>query len=264
MQKTKPYNDIDLNLWRDYGHIKTDSLWIIDKGNMVDKNFHGAFVPEVGRQLVERYSKEGSVVLDLFIGSGTTINVCQELNRKVIGVDLDSEKIVSLRDKFTEDVNTNLICFNSADIELTNIVKQINSKKNDQELVDLVILHPPYWDIIKFSSNPDDLSNAKTIDAFRDMMTGVANNAYSLLKPGCFACLVIGNCYANSEVVPLNQICSDVLRDKGFKFKAEIVKNMSGNEKAKGKDANLWRYRALAGGFNIFKHEYVMIFQKKR
>ena len=33
-------------------------------------------------------------------------------------------------------------------------------------------------------------------------------------------------------------------------------------EKAKGKDANLWRYRALAGGFYIFKHEYVMVFQK--
>ena len=25
---------------------------------------------------------------------------------------------------------------------------------------------------------------------------------------------------------------------------------------------NLWRYRALKGGFYIFKHEYVMVFQK--
>ena len=33
-------------------------------------------------------------------------------------------------------------------------------------------------------------------------------------------------------------------------------------EKAKGKQANLWRYRALYGGFYIFKHEYVMVFQK--
>ena len=48
----------------------------------------------------------------------------------------------------------------------------------------------------------------------------------------------------------------------GFRHKTTIVKDMQGNEKAKGKDANLWRYRALAGGFNIFKHEYIMIFQK--
>jgi len=25
----------------------------------------------------------------------------------------------------------------------------------------------------------------------------------------------------------------------------------------------LWRYRALAGGFYVFKHEYIFIFQKK-
>ena len=44
--------------------------------------------------------------------------------------------------------------------------------------------------------------------------------------------------------------------------KAIIIKDMQGNERCKGKDANLWRYRALAGGFYIFKHEYVMVFQK--
>ena len=36
------------------------------------------------------------------------------------------------------------------------------------------------------------------------------------------------------------------------------------DEKAKGKTANLWRYRALSGGFNIFEHEYIMIFQKTK
>ena len=50
----------------------------------------------------------------------------------------------------------------------------------------------------------------------------------------------------------------------GFILKSIIVKDMQGNERAKGKTANLWRYRALAGGFSIFKHEYVMIFQKPK
>ena len=48
----------------------------------------------------------------------------------------------------------------------------------------------------------------------------------------------------------------------GFITKAIIIKDMQGNERAKGKTANLWRYRALAGGFYIFKHEYIMVFQK--
>jgi len=30
----------------------------------------------------------------------------------------------------------------------------------------------------------------------------------------------------------------------------------------KGRAGNLWRYRALRGGFYLFKHEYVMVFQR--
>jgi hypothetical protein len=52
------------------------------------------------------------------------------------------------------------------------------------------------------------------------------------------------------------------MENVGFVCKATIVKNITGNEKAKGKTANLWRYRALAGGFYIFEHEYIMLFQK--
>ena len=52
------------------------------------------------------------------------------------------------------------------------------------------------------------------------------------------------------------------MQNLGMKLKATIVKDIQGNERAKGRTANLWRYRALAGGFNIFQHEYIFIFQK--
>jgi hypothetical protein len=48
----------------------------------------------------------------------------------------------------------------------------------------------------------------------------------------------------------------------GFRTKAIVVKNITGNEQGKGRASNLWRYRALAGGYYIFKHEYVIVFQK--
>jgi hypothetical protein len=44
-----------------------------------------------------------------------------------------------------------------------------------------------------------------------------------------------------------------------MQLKSLIVKNMAGNRAKRNKD-NLWRYRALHGGFYIFKHEYVMVF----
>ena len=87
-------------------------------------------------------------------------------------------------------------------------------------------------------------------------------NGYNKLEKGRFAALIIGDSYKNSEVQPLGFECMARMMKLGFKLKGIIVKDIQGNERAKGKTANLWRYRALAGGFFIFKHEYVMIFQK--
>ena len=131
-----------------------------------------------------------------------------------------------------------------------------------KEKAQFVVLHPPYDDIIKFSDKKEDLSNCATTEEFYKLFGKVAKNAYDLLEKGRFAALIIGDSYKDSEIKPLGFECMKRMNDLGFITKAIIVKDIQGNEKAKGKTANLWRYRALAGGFYIFKHEYVMIFQK--
>jgi hypothetical protein len=52
------------------------------------------------------------------------------------------------------------------------------------------------------------------------------------------------------------------MQQAGFRTKAILVKNITGNERGKGRTSNLWRYRALAGGYYVFKHEYVIVFRK--
>jgi len=47
----------------------------------------------------------------------------------------------------------------------------------------------------------------------------------------------------------------------GYKLKSTIVKNFD-TTKGKMSQKELWRYRALDGGFYIFKHEYIFLFQK--
>jgi hypothetical protein len=83
-----------------------------------------------------------------------------------------------------------------------------------------------------------------------------------LLAPGRFAALVIGDKYEKGELIPLGFWCMERLNQAGFKTKAIVVKNIEGNERGKGRTSNLWRYRALAGGYYIFKHEYVILFRK--
>jgi DNA modification methylase len=57
---------------------------------------HSAVFPdELPRMCLEHFSKEGDVVLDPFMGSGTTARACEKMNRKWIGFELNGSYIKS-------------------------------------------------------------------------------------------------------------------------------------------------------------------------
>ncbi|KPK04063.1 MAG: hypothetical protein AMJ56_18095 [Anaerolineae bacterium SG8_19] len=267
--KQKPWSDIDLNRWRDYEEIKTDSLWLYDSrasGDGHQLDYHGNYIPQIATQLLSRYSKKDEIVLDLFLGAGTTAIEAVRLERRCIGVELKPELVAYVRGKISPhllDDRIYLIRDNSADPGIVARVSAILPRMS-APYAHLLILHPPYADIIKFSDQPDDLSNAPSTGTFLDGFETVARHGYELLAPGRFAALIIGDKYANGELVPLGFYCMERMNRAGFKTKAIIVKNIEGNEKGKGKSANLWRYRALAGGYYIFKHEYIIVFFKPK
>ena len=267
--KTKPYNDIDLNNWKLYENIKTGTWWEFsarEKKNGHSYDYHGNYIPQIATQLLERYTKKDDVVLDLFFGSGTTGIEARNMQRRCIGVELKQEMVDYVSEKFTPKelvVDVNIIQGDSASEEIKEKIKarlEIMGRKEAQ----LLVLHPPYDDIIKFSDKKEDLSNCETTEEFYELFKKVAKNGYDLLEQNRFAALIIGDKYANSRYISLGFECQKRMEELGFVTKAVIVKNITGNEKAKGRTANLWRYRALSGGFNIFEHEYIMIFQKTK
>lgn len=265
--KTKPYSDIDLNNWKEYSHIKTDTWWEFpsrDNTHGHSNEYHGNYIPQIAQQLYERFTKKGDVVLDLFLGSGTSAIEALNMGRRCIGVELKHEQAEAVKNKFTPKelvTSINVICADSADISVKEKIQaRLDVMRSDK--AQFLILHPPYDDIIKFSDLKEDLSNCENTEKFYELFKQVAQNGYDMLEEGRFAALIIGDKYSNGEIVPLGADCANKMRELGFKMKAVIVKNMEGNERAKGKTANLWRYRALNGGFYIFKHEYIYVFQK--
>ncbi|MBQ4114539.1 DNA methylase [bacterium] len=265
--KTTSYSDINLKAWRDYDHIKTDTLWEFPnrlKEGGHSNEYHGNYIPQIAQQIYERYTKKGDIVLDMFFGSGTSGIEAINMNRRCIGVELKEDLAEKVSEKFTPKqlvTDVNIICADSASELAKEKIKarlDIMGAKKAQ----LLMLHPPYDDIIKFSDKKEDLSNCSSTEEFYDLFEKVAKNGYDMLEKGRFACLIIGDKYANSQHIPLGFECMARMNKLGFITKAIIIKDMQGNERAKGKTANLWRYRALAGGFYIFKHEYVMVFQK--
>lgn len=269
LPKYTPWSDLDLNRWREYKEIETDSLWSYPNrasGDGHKLDYHGNYIPQIATQLLTRYSKKDEIVLDLFLGSGTTAIEAVRLERRCLGVELKPELVEYVRGKIKPellDARIRLLQGNSAAPETVSRVGE-SLQAMQAQAAHLLILHPPYADIIKFSERPDDLSNTPTTAAFLDGFEAVARNGYELLAPGRFAALIIGDKYADGELVPLGFWCMERMNRAGFKTKAIIVKNIEGNEKGKGKSANLWRYRALAGGYYIFKHEYVMVFFKPK
>ena len=265
--KTTAYSDINLKQWKNYDHVKTDTLWEFPsrlKEGGHSNEYHGNYIPQIAQQVYERFTKKGDIVLDLFFGSGTSGIEAVNMKRRCIGVELKEDLVQHVSEKFTPKqlvTDVNIICADSASEYAKNKV-QARLDVMGEKKAQLLMLHPPYDDIIKFSDKKEDLSNCATTEEFYDLFEKVAKNGYDLLEKGRFACLIIGDKYANSQHIPLGFECMARMNKLGFITKAIIIKDMQGNERAKGKTANLWRYRALAGGFYIFKHEYVMVFQK--
>jgi len=99
--KTSKINDLNLNRWKEYDDILTESLWILDKRDKSgahNSGYWGNFIPQIPNQFLRRYTKQGEWVLDPFLGSGTTLIECKRLGRNGIGVDLSPE-VVSIASK---------------------------------------------------------------------------------------------------------------------------------------------------------------------
>jgi hypothetical protein len=73
--------------------------------------------------------------------------------------------------------------------------------------------------------------------------------------------VVIGDKYGNGEWIPLGFRTMEAVQPVGYTLKSIVVKNVEGN-RAKRNLQNLWRQRALRGKYYIFKHEYILFFQK--
>jgi site-specific DNA-methyltransferase (adenine-specific) len=88
-----------------------------------DRQPHPTQKPEA---LIERMvlasSKEGDFVLDPFFGSGTTLRVCQQLNRNCIGIELNPEYVKLTKDRLEQP----FMGFDSIDDRMERIPNDLN------------------------------------------------------------------------------------------------------------------------------------------
>lgn len=74
-------------------------------------------------------SNEGDIVLDPFLGSGTTLRVAQQLNRKAIGIELNPEYIDLVEQRLEEEFDG----FDSIDLKLERIPRDLRDSEIRRE-----------------------------------------------------------------------------------------------------------------------------------
>jgi 16S rRNA G966 N2-methylase RsmD len=261
------FNDLDIKNWKKLD-INVDSLWLIGERSKAGKHaniYHGNFIPQIPNQLIRRYTKRNEIVLDPFMGSGTTLFECENLNRKFIGFDINPEIIKYVQTQMDGCLYNDYFIH---ECDVTNKEKfQYLVNKSLEELgdknVQFLIMHPPYMDIIKFTDKKEDLSQITNLNQFIKIFIIAADNSIGFLEKNRYFAIVIGDIYKNSEVIPLGFYVLNAIK-KNFKVKLKgiIVKNIEGNRDKLGK-GGIWKYRALKSDYYIFKHEYILVFKKE-
>ena len=108
--KDKRYKDLDARKTHlEKGKYATNILRVPSlKGSSKEKVGHPSQKPiKLIEMLVQSATREGDLVLDPFLGSGTTAVVCQNLNRNFAGIEIE-QKYIEIVESRLQETQTNL------------------------------------------------------------------------------------------------------------------------------------------------------------
>lgn len=245
----------ELKLHPENFEMECTSVWAFPRrGNWAThtSDWRGNWSPEVVRNLILRYSKEGDHLLDCMIGGGTTAIEAKILNRHITCVDVNEEALERTKRVLNFEVeNKSRQRIQKCDARDMNFIK-------DNE-IDFVLTHPPYVDIIKYNdgSISEDLSNIHDIDEFCDETEKVAKELFRVLRQGKYCAILIGDTRRNKMYQPLAFKVMERFLKAGFVLKEDIIKRQF-NCKATG----FWVNKSKESNFLLIMHEHLFVFQK--
>ncbi len=213
-------------------------------------DYRGNWSPHIPKNLILKYTKEKDIVLDCFVGSGTTLIEAKLLNRNAIGIDINNKALEIAKSRL------NFGCVNNANIHLS-LGDAHNLEMINDNSIDFICTHPPYADIIKYSKDiKNDISNLEYND-FLLHMEQVSKELYRVLKSSHFCSFMIGDIRKKGNVIPLGFLTMQIFINNGFILKEIIIK-----EQHNCKSTKYWSDKSKKLGFYLLAHEYIFILYK--
>ena len=193
------FNEEITSIWS----FKERGEWATHKGD-----YPGNCSPYVVKNLLIKYSNKNDIVLDQFVGSGTTIIESLLLNRKAIGIDINDKAINITKSRIKNiDGKYKLIRGDATKLKLKN------------KSIDFICTHPPYMDIIKYSNGIKGDISLLSGEEFYNSIKLVAKESFRVLKEKCYCAILIGDVRKNGLIVPVGFNVMELFLNEGFLLK---------------------------------------------
>jgi DNA modification methylase len=200
-----------------------------------DPNYKGATPSYIIWNLLQRYTREKDLVIDPCCGSGTTLDVARDLNRKALGYDVAPAR----KDVFRVDA------------------RKLPAELADK--VDFVFIDPPYSTHIKYSDDPRCIGKLDaSSDAYYEAMEQVIREIQRVLRPGRHMALYVCDSFVKGKpFMPIGFELFAIMRK--YLEPVDIVAVTRRN-----KTLEMGNYRAAAEDGNFFLRGFNYLFIMKK
>lgn len=235
-------NELTPREWAKYN----TTLWQCANNDGYFASFH----PEIPRRLIKYFTFTGYTILDPFMGGGTMLAVARELGRNSFGIECSQKSI--------EFAERRLVTEQPSKITAKIIKGDARRMPFKDEFFDFIVTSPPYFDIVHYSDDKEQLGNIHSYAKFIDEMAKVFKECYRVLKSGKYFCVITSDVRKAHEYFPIHVDYINELRKIGFRLHQILINlfNTSGiskREACMGYPTNFHPWMI---------HEYILIFQK--
>lgn len=206
-----------------------------------DKKVHPATFPlQLARKIISLFTHEGELVLDPFVGSGTTLVAAQDLNRNAVGFDLQEKYLEVCAQRLA---NSNL--FNKAQQIAIQDDAMCISDYIEQETVSLIWTSPPYSNLLnRKRKNKSRRSDERKNDQYeqveqysqdaRDLgtmplgeytraMGDIFEALLPLLRPKAHCVINVPDFWWENERITIHIALVEELRRRGYELRNTII-----------------------------------------
>lgn len=205
------------------------------------KNLHPATFPiSLAKKCIELFTHKGELVLDPFVGSGTTLVAAKDVNRNALGFDLNKQYIELSNNRLAQQS----VFDETKQISICDDARNIRDYL-DEGTVKLIVTSPPYANLLNRkrknkSRRGDQRKNGQygKVEQYsqdsRDLGTLALEeyaNEMSIIYKGLLPLLHLkGHCIINvadmwweNERIPIHIAVIQALERAGYKFRNTII-----------------------------------------